>query len=88
MSLSASTAKMGSVNSIKDKRREFDRRVAALSKEYDELLRPGKNAIDKNDIRNFLSKIGRNNENQVNMIFQLLDENKDDLITKYFIYNS
>ena len=65
-----------------ERTREFDRKVMALTKDFNELCVPGKNAIQKVDIAHFFEKSGLYDAHKVDLISEKMDDNKDDLITK------
>jgi hypothetical protein len=80
MSVSVSTVRPGS---IIEKKREFDKRVVSLTKDFEELVKPGRTGIEKEDIRRYLESNGIYNVRKLDLIFETLDKDMDGLITKF-----
>ncbi len=78
----------GSVSSgyavqAQEKRREFDRRVVALTNDYQELSVEGHAAVTKEDFEAFFNRTGLGDMAKAASAFEELDENHDQVITKY-----
>lgn len=74
------------VKQTMDMKKDFDKRVVALNKEFQELTRSGKGVIDKFELGAFFERHGVVNSQKIETVFQELDENNDGQITKYFLY--
>ena len=80
MSVNVSTVRPGP---FIEKKKEFDKRVISLTKDFEELVKPGRTGIQKENIASYLESNGIYNSRKVDLIFETLDEDMDGLIIKF-----
>jgi len=81
MNMSASTSQM---RLALEKKKEFDRRVHALTKEFRELNAHNKLALTVEDFLAFFKANALMDYGKVSRIFQEFDETNSQQVTKYF----
>ena len=73
---------VGPARQASEKKREFDRRVIALTKEYQELNPESKPYLILEDFIKFYKEAGNNNADRAQIMFQEFDEGLSGQVTK------
>ncbi len=66
-----------------DQRKEFDRRVSELARDFQALMPDSKPTVTRADLEAFFKGKGIYDAHKLDAIFEVLDDNRDGVFTKY-----